>query len=69
MSPGEHGTAADSGSAGTRNHRGDTFAVHNAAGAFVRLYSVADHGEDAGKLAEQFANKIGGKVVVGGSTR
>lgn len=29
---------------------------------YVRTYSIKDHGKDAGKLAKQFAGKIGGYV-------
>ena len=38
------------------------FAVYTSAGGYVRTYSLADHGEDAEKLAHQFAGKIGGSV-------
>jgi len=39
-----------------------SWAVHDKRGAFVRTYSVEVHGENADKLAEQFASKIGGSV-------
>lgn len=38
------------------------FAVYTSVGGYVRTYSLADHGEDAEKLAHQFAGKIGGSV-------
>ncbi len=31
-------------------------------GNVVRTYSLEDHGEDAGDLAEEYAKKIGGEV-------
>jgi hypothetical protein len=40
-----------------------SFDVHNRDGGFVRTYSVELHGEDAEKLANQYAGKIGGKVI------
>lgn len=39
------------------------FPVVDSTGMMVRTYSVEIHGEDAGKLAKQFATKIGGKVL------
>lgn len=35
------------------------FHVYDADGRFVRTYSVAIHGEDAGKLAKQFSTNPG----------
>jgi hypothetical protein len=40
-----------------------SFDVHNSDGGYVRTYSVEEHGEDAEKLANQYAGKIGGKVL------
>lgn len=39
-----------------------SFDVMNHNGDFVRCYSVESHGEKAEELANEFANKIGGKV-------
>jgi hypothetical protein len=38
------------------------FEVYNSSGGYVRTYSLELHGEDAEKLAHQFAGKIGGSV-------
>jgi hypothetical protein len=38
------------------------FLVLNASGGEVRVYSHELHGEDAEKLAHQYAGKIGGSV-------
>jgi hypothetical protein len=39
-----------------------SFDVHASDGGYVRTYSVELHGEDAEKLAHQYAGKIGGTV-------
>jgi len=39
------------------------FPVVNSTGQIVRTYTVEIHGEDAGKLANQFATKIKGEVL------
>ncbi|MEW6126734.1 MAG: hypothetical protein AB1757_06825 [Acidobacteriota bacterium] len=39
-----------------------SFDVYTRDGGYVRTYSLEDHGEDAEKLANQFAGKIGGSV-------
>jgi hypothetical protein len=39
-----------------------SFDVHTAQGGYVRTYTVEIHGEDAEKLANQYASKIGGTV-------
>lgn len=38
------------------------YRVHDAEGRFVRSYTPAAHGEEAGELASEFAAKIGGSV-------
>ena len=38
------------------------FDVYNQSGSLVRTYTIENHGEDAGKLANEYANKIGGSV-------
>jgi len=37
--------------------------VLDTAGKYVRTYDSKTHGKDYGKLADMFANKIGGVVV------
>jgi hypothetical protein len=39
-----------------------SFDVYDVNGVVVRTYSLEEHGEDAEKLANQYANKIGGKI-------
>lgn len=39
-----------------------SFDVYNSSNGYVRTYSLEDHGEDAEKLAHQYAGKIGGSV-------
>jgi hypothetical protein len=39
-----------------------SFDVYNPGGAFVRTYSVEQHGEDAEELAKKYAKKIGGEI-------
>ncbi len=39
-----------------------SFDIYTPGGGFVRTYSLEDHGEDAEKLANQYASKIGGSV-------
>lgn len=38
------------------------FEVYNSSGGYVRTYSLELHGENAEKLAHQYAGKIGGSV-------
>lgn len=38
------------------------FEVYNPDGGFVRAYTLEDHGEDAEKLANQFASHTGGII-------
>lgn len=38
------------------------FEVFNPGGAFVRAYTLEDHGDKAEELANQYANKIQGSV-------
>lgn len=40
----------------------DQYEVFTAIGGYVRTYSAAIHGPDAGKLAQSYAEKIGGSV-------
>jgi hypothetical protein len=39
------------------------FVVTNSSGVEVRTYSVDIHGEEAEKLANEYAGKISGKVI------
>lgn len=39
-----------------------SFDVLNSSGGYVRTYSVEMHGENAEKLAHQYAGKIGGSI-------
>ncbi len=42
--------------------KGMSYNVFDKNGAFVRAYTTEDHGEKAGQLAKQFAEKINGEV-------
>lgn len=39
------------------------FDVYNVQGTLVRTYSVEQHGENAGELAQEYASKLGGRVI------
>ena len=41
----------------------ESFKVFDNTNTFIRTYDTETHGEDAGKLAKQFAKKIGGKIA------
>lgn len=41
---------------------GDTYKVYDENGTFLRAYNSVDHGEDAAKLAQQYADSVNGSV-------
>lgn len=45
-------------------NKSSEFKVESSKGEYIRTYSVEEHGENAGELAQEFANKINGKVCL-----